>query len=73
ILSAFDALLMNQALHVNTKIKQTPFISQMQDWKPLSSAKDDALDAVAGCLLSEPVRLPRTPHRYITPYKEWRF
>lgn len=73
ILSAFDALLMNQALHVNTKIKQTPFITQMQDWKPLSNTKDDALDAVAGCLLNEPVRLPRTPHRYKNPHKEWRF
>ena len=36
----------------------TPFIQEMREWTFDGSLHDDALDAVAGCLLSEPVRLP---------------
>lgn len=73
ILSAFDVLLANRSLKVNTKIKSTAFIGQMQEYKPLGQSKDDALDAVAGCLLSEPVRLIGKSPRYFTTRKEWRF
>lgn len=72
ILSAFDALLMNKGLSVHTSIKQTPFLCEMREWIPNGKTKDDALDAVAGCLLKEPVRLPTMPHRYFTRQKEWR-
>ncbi|MGN1063612.1 MAG: phage terminase large subunit [Alphaproteobacteria bacterium] len=73
ILSAFDAILMNNALKVHRRILQTPFVTQMQEWHPAGRGKDDALDAVAGCLLNEPVRLPHMPHRYFQHKKDWRF
>lgn len=73
ILSAFDAILSNRALKVSNKIKKTPFITQLQEYKPTSNSKDDALDAVAGCLLSEPVRLTGKNPRYFARQKEWRF
>lgn len=73
ILSAFDAILMNRALKAHDKIKQTPFLEQMQEYKPNGNSNDDALDAVAGCLLSEPVRISNQTYRYFNIHKEWRF
>ncbi|WP_417841614.1 phage terminase large subunit [Terasakiella sp.] len=61
ILSAFDVVLASKALWVHRNVWKTRFPTEMREWVPSVSAKDDALDAVAGCLLSEPVRLPRTP------------
>lgn len=59
ILDAFDAPLSAKALYVHKKIALTPFLTQMREWTPTSyKGKDDALDAVAGCLLSEPIRMP---------------
>lgn len=72
ILAAFDAPLANGALFMHESVKKTPFLEQMREWRENTSVKDDGLDAVAGCLLNEPVRLSR----YIRPYreyKEWRF
>jgi len=60
ILEAFDAPLAAGALHAHQAIRETPFLQEMRDWRPDSArARDDGLDAVAGCLASEPVRLPR--------------
>lgn len=73
ILSAFDAILMNRALKAHNRIKNTPFLEQMQEWRPSGRSKDDALDAVAGCLLSEPVRIGHHTYRYFNTHKEWRF
>jgi hypothetical protein len=42
----------------------------MREWRPGGGGRDDGLDAVAGCLLSEPVRFgppEATPKR-----KDWR-
>jgi hypothetical protein len=62
ILEAFDAPLAAGALHAHASVFATPFVQEMRDWRPgLSHARDDGLDAVAGCLASEPVRLPRLP------------
>jgi hypothetical protein len=61
ILSAFDVVLASRALNVHQSVCKTSFPTEMREWVPNISARDDALDAVAGCLLSEPVRLPRTP------------
>ncbi len=58
ILEAFDVLLAERALNVHSHIWQTSFIEEMREWSPLGSVKDDALDAVAGCLRSEPLRFP---------------
>jgi len=64
ILSAFDVVLASRALNVHRNVWKTAFPTEMREWVPATSAKDDALDAVAGCLLSEPVRLARNPiHR----------
>lgn len=57
IMEAFDVLLANRALKVHTKVWQTPFIEEMREWTPNGKNKDDALDAVAGCILSQPMRI----------------
>jgi hypothetical protein len=63
ILEAFDAPLAAGALHAHASVFATPFVQEMRDWRPgLAHARDDGLDAVAGCLASEPVRLPRLPN-----------
>lgn len=60
ILEAFDAVLAARALYVHRSVYQTPFVQELQEWRPgLSSAQDDGLDAVAGALAQEPVRLKR--------------
>lgn len=61
ILSAFDVVLASRSLNIHHDVLKTSFPVEMREWLPLNSRKDDALDAVAGCLLNEPVRLPRTP------------
>jgi hypothetical protein len=57
ILSAFDVVLASKALYAHERVLATRFAAEMREWSPVNSQKDDALDAVAGCLLSEPVRL----------------
>jgi hypothetical protein len=61
ILTAFDAVMAARALHVHASVYKTPFLQEMQEWRPESASKrDDGLDAAAGALLLEPMRLPRT-------------
>lgn len=59
ILEAFEVLLAEKALHAHRRIWNTGFVEEMREWSPAASLHDDALDAVAGCLLNEPVRFPR--------------
>ena len=59
ILDAFDAVLAAGRLAAHRSVWETPFIEEMREWRPGGKNRDDGLDAVAGCLLSEPVRLPR--------------
>lgn len=61
ILDAFDVVLAAERLHAHRDVWRTPFVTEMREWRPGAGARDDGLDAVAGCLLSEPVRLPRLP------------
>ena len=61
IVDAFDAVLAAGRLHAHRGVLDTPFLAEMREWTPGSKGRDDGLDAVAGCLLSEPVRLPRRP------------
>ena len=56
---AFGAVLGAALLHVHEPVRKTPFVRQMREWHPDGKDHDDGLDAVAGCILSEPVRLPR--------------
>ncbi|MCE2510397.1 MAG: phage terminase large subunit [Alphaproteobacteria bacterium] len=60
ILDAFDAVLAAGALHAHRSVWASPFITEMRTWQPDLDAEDDGLDAVSGCLLAEPVRLPVT-------------
>lgn len=59
ILEAFDAILAARALSVHDSVKKTPFIAEMQEWAPGGKGRDDGLDAVAGALSQEPVRIER--------------
>lgn len=71
ILAAFDPLLAARRLHVHESVLRTPFPREMAEWRPdAKGARDDALDAVAGAILAEPVRLPALPPRRAPP--SWR-
>jgi hypothetical protein len=59
ILLAFDPLLAAAALRAHAAVWASPFIEEMREWRPGRRCRDDGLDAVSGCLLAEPVRLPR--------------
>jgi hypothetical protein len=75
ILDAFDAVLAASRLHAHKSIWNTPFINEMREWSPGGKNRDDGLDAVAGCLLAEPVRLGRpTPYQggLARPAPTWR-
>ncbi len=61
ILEAFDVALAAGRLRAHRSVRHSPFIAEMREWRADASGPDDGLDAVAGCLLSEPVRLPRRP------------
>jgi hypothetical protein len=71
ILAAFDPLMAARRLHVHGSVLRTPFAREMAEWRPdAKGARDDALDAVAGVILAEPVRLPALPPR--APRPTWR-
>jgi hypothetical protein len=59
IVDAFDAVLAAGRLHAHRSVWDTPFIAEMREWRPGGRTRDDGMDAVSGCLLSEPVRLSR--------------
>jgi|GEM_PF-2261903 len=70
ILAAFDAPLAAGRLYAHDSVLASPLILEMREWRPGSSTtRDDGLDAVAGCLLAEPVRLTQStrPQR-----QDWR-
>jgi hypothetical protein len=72
IIDAFDAVLAAGRLAAHRSVWDTPFIEEMRDWRPGCKNRDDGLDAVAGCLLSEPVRLPRAASGSISSRPSWR-
>jgi hypothetical protein len=57
ILEAFDAPLAAGVIHIKDKFWQTPFITEMIEWKYGINNKDDGLDAVSGAISAEPVRI----------------
>lgn len=60
IREAFEVVLANRALHVHKTALANSFLKEMQDWSPnKKSQADDALDAVAGALSLQPVRIKR--------------
>ncbi|OHC74870.1 MAG: hypothetical protein A3G18_10410 [Rhodospirillales bacterium RIFCSPLOWO2_12_FULL_58_28] len=75
IVEAFDAVLADRRLHAHRCVWDTPFIAEMREWRPGGRGRDDGLDAVSGCLLSEPVRLSRRPEptpREVRTRRNWR-
>ncbi len=61
ILDAFEPVLAAGHLHAHRRIWRTPFVQEMREWRPGVKGPDDGLDAISGCLLTEPVRLSRRP------------
>ncbi|MDA0661304.1 MAG: phage terminase large subunit [Proteobacteria bacterium] len=63
IMEGFDAILAAGSLRAHRSVWDTPFMMEMREWRPGGAYRgpDDGLDAVSGCLSSEPVRLPRLP------------
>ena len=75
IVDAFDAVLAAGRLHAHRSVWDTPFITEMREWRPGGKGRDDGLDAVSGCLLSEPVRLSHRPTpsaKEIKARRNWR-
>jgi hypothetical protein len=64
ILEALDAVLAARALSVSDHVKKTPFLSEMREWRPsCKNGQDDGLDAVAGALSQEPIRIASGPQK----------
>lgn len=62
ILAALDPVLAARRLSAHDSVLRGRFVREMAEWRPdTPGLHDDALDAVAGCLLAEPVRLPFAP------------
>lgn len=58
ILESFETLMAARMLHVHADVYKTPFITEMQEWRPgRAGGRDDGLDAVAGALALSPMRL----------------
>lgn len=69
ILEKFDVVMAARSLHVHASVYKTPFISEMNEWRPsIRNRHDDGLDAVAGALDMEPLRIRRYYH---TGAKRW--
>lgn len=69
ILESFDAVLAAEKLYLHEDIRNTPFIREMMDWNPgTKNNKDDGLDAVAGALAQEPIRIKRL---YANALRKW--
>ena len=62
ILGALDPALAGRRLHAHESVFHTPFPAEMAAWRPhVAGQRDDALDALAGAIAAEPVRLPSLP------------
>ncbi|MBP7721333.1 MAG: phage terminase large subunit [Alphaproteobacteria bacterium] len=69
ILEAFDAVLAARRLFVHESVLKTPFMTEMREWRPgMSRGHDDGLDAAAGAISQQPVRLTRI---YGTGAQNW--
>nr|BDD45692.1 hypothetical protein 11 [Alphaproteobacteria bacterium] len=61
IMEAFDVMLAARRLNVHKSVMQTHFATELSEWRPNSKGHDDCLDAVAGALLLQPVRIGSSP------------
>jgi hypothetical protein len=59
IRQAFETRLAASRLRAHRSVAASRFFDELRDWRPdRDSSHDDAIDAVAGALLMDPVRLP---------------
>jgi Terminase RNaseH-like domain len=59
ILQAFDAPLAARMVHIHARVLATSFIEEFRAFRPDGGGgHDDGIDAVAGAILMEPVRIP---------------
>jgi hypothetical protein len=71
IIGALEPVMAARRLHVHESVFATPLIQEMRDFRPgAKGLADDGLDALAGCLLAEPVRL--SPRFMAARRAEWR-
>jgi hypothetical protein len=71
ILGALDPLLAARRLSAHESVFRTHFPREMAAWRPdAPGGHDDALDALAGAVAAEPVRLPTLPPRGVR--MDWR-
>lgn len=60
ILESFEVLLAARRLYVHRSLQKSPFMAEMQEWQADGGAcHDDGLDAAAGALSQQPMRLAR--------------
>jgi hypothetical protein len=60
ILEALDAPMAARRLYMNKQAQKTPLITEMREWRPgANKGHDDGLDALAGALALEPLRMNR--------------
>ncbi|KAA5605405.1 phage terminase large subunit [Roseospira marina] len=72
IVDAFDPVLAERALWAHRSVWESPFIAEMREWRPNGGGHDDGLDAVAGCLASQPVRLGHGAAARASRAGDWR-
>lgn len=73
IMEALDPILAAGRLSAHRSVWQTQLITEFREWHPGCGGRDDGLDALAGCLLAEPVRLPRViPESVLGARQDWR-
>ncbi|MBE6449234.1 MAG: hypothetical protein E7013_00845 [Alphaproteobacteria bacterium] len=73
ISESLDARLASSSLWLHERVKQTPFMEEITSWNPQAqNMHDDGLDALSGCLSSEPVHIAKhfIP---IQPEPDWRY
>jgi hypothetical protein len=72
ILGALEPLLAARRLWAHRSVFATPLIAEMREWRPTGSkgAHDDGLDAVAGAILNEKMRIGRSTATART--EDWR-
>lgn len=72
IVEGFDAVMAARALSVNETVRATPFLNEMREWRPTSTkGHDDGLDAVAGALSQEPIRIAVRHNNGISQRHNW--
>lgn len=60
ILEAFDAPMAARRIHIHRAAMASPLMEEMRQWRPgLAKGHDDGLDALAGALSLQPVRIER--------------